>query len=161
MRKLLLLLLIAPVLGFSQSQKKLEKTTKVEIINRYGFDETATFAFYVAHALTNEPLETTILFWEEALLSNGLKLGSWKIEDKTLKVDADYFIEWDYTTPREPWKLTIQDVSNDFKVVTTAFIGSKKGKKTSKLSNLFYEEMEEGKPYRNYVIKKLLESNTR
>ena len=99
LKKLLLLLLIAPVLGFGQNQKKLEKTTKVEIINRYGFDETATFAFYATSALTNEPLETMIFFWEEALLSNGLKLGSWKIEDKTIKVDADYFIEWDNTTP--------------------------------------------------------------
>jgi hypothetical protein len=84
MKKLLLFLLITPVLGFSQSQKKLEKTTEVEIINRYGFDETATFAFYAETSSDGEPLETIILFWEEALLSNGLKLGSWKIEDKTI-----------------------------------------------------------------------------
>ena len=156
MKKLFLLLLIAPVLGFSQSQKKLEKTTKVEIINRYGFDETATFAFY-ADDSDGEPLETLILFWEEALLSNGLKLGSWKIEDKTIKVDADYFIEVDFNDPYSPWKLKVQDVSSEFKLVATVFFG---GKRTIKKDKLFFKDIE-GNPYRNYVIKKLLESNKR
>ena len=157
MKKLLLLLLIAPIIGNSQSQKKIEKETEIQIINRYGFDETATFAFYVDD-INNNPMETTILLWEEALLSNGLKLGSWKVEENTVVVDADYYIEWVSTNAWDTFKLTIQDVSNDFKVVATVFFGGKKP--GVKKSRLFFTDID-GSPYRNYVIKKLLESNKR
>ena len=156
MKKLLLLLLIAPIIGNSQSQKKIEKETEIQIINRYGFDETATFAFYVDD-INNNPMETAILLWEEALLSNGLKLGSWKVEENTVVVDADYYIEWVSTNAWDTsFKLTIQDVSNDFKVVATVFFGGKKP--GMKKSRLFFTDFDGG-PYRNYVIKKLLESN--
>ena len=158
MKKLLLLLLIAPIIGNSQSQKKIEKETEIQIINRYGFDETATFAFYVDD-INNNTMETAILLWEEALLSNGLKLGSWKVEENSVVVDADYYIEKVSTNPRDPFKLTIQDVSNDFKVVATVFFGGKKFKNAKKWG-LFFTDID-GSPYRNYVIKKLLESNKR
>ena len=157
MKKLLLILLIAPIIGNSQSQKKIEKETEIQIINRYGFDETATFAFYVDD-INNNPMETAILLWEEALLSNGLKLGSWKVEENTVVVDADYYIEWVSTNAWDTFKLTIQDVSNDFKVVATVFFGGKKP--GVKKSRLFFTDFD-GSPYRNYVIKKLLESNKR
>ena len=157
MKKLFLLLLIVPIIVSSQSQKKIEKDTEIQIINRYGFDETATFAFYVDD-INNNPMETTILLWEEALLSNGLKLGSWKVEENTVVVDADYYIEWVSTNAWDTsFKLTIQDVSNDFKVVATVFFGGKKFKNAKKWG-LFFTDFDGG-PYRNYVIKKLLESN--
>jgi len=158
MNKLLLLLLIAPTVSFSQyTKKQLKKLEKMElkVINR-GLDLSETFVVYTKETSQNlvDLVEDS---WELALFSKGLKVGDYYSEksvidgnNRELNVSSTLYFNGRYLFNIETHgQIKILDLENNNQIV--AYITYKKDLNWGAGFNPLTWKKE-------YVIEKLIES---
>ena len=159
MKKLLLLLLIAPVMGFSQyTKKELKKLEKMElkIVNR-GLDLDATFVVYSEQS-SQDLVDLVEDSWETAMFSKGLNVGDYYSENsvvdgnnREIQVSSSNYFNGRYIFDTSTYgQIKIQDLENNNKLVAT--ITYKRDLSWGVGFNPLIWKKE-------YVIEKLIESN--
>tara|TARA_B110000259_G_C13727394_1_gene287048 strand:+ start:62 stop:511 length:450 start_codon:yes stop_codon:yes gene_type:complete len=148
MKKLLLLLLIAPVIGFGQSRdlkKAIKKLGNVEITNK-GLNLSDDFVIFIKDDLCQGNKQTCESNWEKAFFKLGLNTSDWYVEDKTNIIDGRYKVEILLKS------IIIKDANNNFK--TVAII-----EWSGKMSGLHSTSNDKPKLARPYLIQQLINSN--
>jgi len=159
MKKLLLLLLIAPMFGFSQyTKKQLKKLEKmnIKIVNR-GLDLDAAFVAY-SNESSQDLVDLVEDSWETAMFSKGLNVGDYYSENsvvdgnnREIEVSSSNYFNgryiFDATTHGQ---IKIQDLENNNKLVATITYKGSLGWGVGFIPLIWKKE---------YVIEKLIESN--
>ena len=144
MKNILFLLLLIPVISFSQfSKKELKKFKKMDlkIVNR-GLDLNATFVAY-SDQTTQGLIDLVEDSWDTAMFSQGLEVGDYS--QQSLIFNGRYV--FDTSTHKQ---IKIQDLNNNNKIVATITYKGNLG------WGVGYKPLIRKK---EYVIYKLIESN--
>lgn len=161
MKKTFLIILILPMITFSQySKKELKKINNLELkINNRGLDLTAAFVPFSYRIGYDESSDASAESnWEQALFSAGLKVGSYSskstvkdTENREVLLEEAYVFKGRYVFDvSKRGLIKILDLENDNQIVATVFYRYNK-------AFLYYRQQDYYK--RDYVIKKLIELN--